>query len=344
MSSRSPLRQLGKNGPMVAAVGFGLMELGGNVYGSTPGDEERFAILDQACGLGARFWDLSDLYGDSEELVGRWFKRTGKRADIFLATKFGFVKGSKTYEIDSSGEYCKKACAESLRLLDINCIDLYYMHHANPDTPIEETMRALVDLKAEGKIRYIGLSGISSATLRRACKIGPVAAVQIEYSAFVLDIEGPKGTDLLATCRELGVAIVAYSPLGRGLLTNTFAQGAPVGDDKDRRSLMMPRFQEANRDKNVEVVRQFKTLADKKGCSTTQLALAWLMKQGDDIIPIPGTKRLKYLDENWASLILRLSDEEEAEIRRFVENVDMAGGNLPKMWEHMAFTNTKEEV
>lgn len=176
------LHTLGKNGPCVPALGYGLMGLSHDTYGSIPSDEECFAILDRAYELGARSWDSSDLYGDGEALSGKWFKRTGKSDEIFLATKFGFVKGSPTYEADSSGEYCKKACAESLRLLGVDSIDLYYMHHANPKTLIEETVRALAELQAEGKIKDIGLSAISSNTLRRACKIAHIAAIQVEYS------------------------------------------------------------------------------------------------------------------------------------------------------------------
>ncbi|MCJ1304107.1 hypothetical protein MMC08_006919 [Hypocenomyce scalaris] len=339
-----PLHKLGKNGPSVSALGFGLMGLSYDTYGSFPSDEERFAILDRAYELGARFWDSSDLYGDSEELLGKWFKRTGKRDEIFLSSKFGFVKGSKSYEVDSSGEYCKKACAESLRILGIDSIDLYYMHHANPETPIEETMRALAELKAEGKIKHIGLSAISSATLRRSFKITPVAAVQVEYSPFVLDIESPAGTDLLATCRELGATVVAAMPLGRGMLTSTFARGEAVGDSKDNRPRVMPRFMEANRDKNVKLVIQFKALADKKGCTTAQLAIAWLLKQGDDVIPIPGTKKLKYLEENWGALDVHLTDEDEAEIRHFVETAEIAGHNMPPQFESYTFRDTKEEA
>ncbi|CAM1501320.1 Fc.00g104820.m01.CDS01 [Cosmosporella sp. VM-42] len=338
------LVKLGKNGPSIPQLGFGLMGMSYDSYGTIPSDEERFTILDRAHKLGARNWDSSDLYGDNEELLGKWFKRTGKRDDIFLATKFGFVKGSKTYEVNSTGAYAKEACAESLRLLGIDSIDLYYMHHANPKTPIEDTMRALAELQAEGKIKHIGLSAVSSATLRRAYKIAPVAAVQVEYSAFVLEIEGPSGTNLLATCRELGVAVVAAMPLGRGLLTSTFAAGEAVGDHKDMRVKVMPRFMEGNREKNVQIVSQFKALADKKGCTTTQLAIAWVLKQGDDIIPIPGTKRLKYLEENWASKDVQLSDEDDAEIRHFVENAEVAGHTMPAGMEHYTFTDTAEET
>ena len=160
----------------------------------------------------------------------------------------------------------------------------------------------------------------------------------------MLDIEGPAGTDLLATCRELGVTVVAAMPLGRGMLTSTFASGEAVGDSKDKRPHVMPRFMGANRDKNVKLVSQFKVLADKKGCTTPQLAIAWLLKQGDDVIPIPGTKKLKYLEENWGALDVHLTDEDEAEIRHFVETAEIAGHHLPPQFENYAFTDTKEEA
>ncbi|KAK0620254.1 NADP-dependent oxidoreductase domain-containing protein [Immersiella caudata] len=338
-----PLRQLGRNGPMVPQLGFGTMGLTYDSYGSLPDDEERFAILDRAYEIGVRFWDTSDLYGDGEQLIGRWFKRTGKRNDIFLATKFGYVKNSPRYQIDSTSAYCKTAFAESLHALGIDSIDLYYLHQADPNTPIEDTMRALAELQASGKIKHIGLSNVSSTTLLRASRIAHVAAVQVDYSPFVLDIETPLGTDILATARSLGTAIVAAVPLGRGLLTSTFASGAPVGDANDKRPLTMPRFQEANRAQNVKAVGQFKAFADRLGCTPTQLALAWLMKQGDDIFPIPGTKRMKYLEENCKVVEVRLSDENEAEIRKFLEGVEIAGDKVPEAFADWYFVTTKEE-
>ncbi|KAF9770821.1 hypothetical protein IL306_011568 [Fusarium sp. DS 682] len=268
------------------------------------------------------------MYGDNEVLLGKWFRRTGKRDQILLATKFGFAKGTADMSvIDSSGEYCKKACAESLKRLGTDCIDLYYMHRANPKTPIEETMRAMAELKAQGKIKYIGLSEVSSTTLRRACKVAHVDAVQVEYSPFVLDIEGPVGTNLLATCRELGIAVVCYSPLGRGLLTGAYATKESLTSEGDWRT-MMPQFAGDNLDANVKQVREFQTLAEKKGYTPAQLALAWLLRQGDDIIPIPGTKRIKYLEENWAALGVQLedSDSDQAEIREFVNRAKLVGG------------------
>ncbi|BCS20898.1 putative aldo-keto reductase (AKR13) [Aspergillus puulaauensis] len=341
-TAQVPLRTLGKDGPQVPALGFGLMELSYQTYGTTPGEEQQFAILDRALELGATFWDTSDLYGDSEKLLGKWFQRTGKRNEIFLASKFGFLGGPGS--VDSSASYCKTACEASLERLGVDSIDLYYMHMANPETPIEETMRALVELKAEGKIKYIGLSMVSSTTLRRACKIAPVTAVQSEYSVVSRHIEGAAGTDLLATCRELGVALVAATPLGRGLLTSTFSQGNEVGDERDARVKVMPRFLPENREQNVKAVGQFKKLADGKGCSVTQLAIAWLLKQGDDIFPIPGTKRLKYLEENWKALDILLTDEENAKIKAFGDSIEIAGALVPDQFVDYVFRDTKEEV
>ncbi|KAI0155133.1 putative aldo-keto reductase [Xylariaceae sp. FL1272] len=344
MATQSTVRRLGKNGPNVAALGFGMIALSAGHYGSLPSNEESLEILSRAHALGYTFWDSADLYGDNEELIGQWLKKTGKRDEVFIATKFGFVKDSKTYEVNSSAPYCKKCCAESLARLNVDYIDLYYLHHPNPDTPIEETMRALKELQDEGKIKHIGLSSISSASLRRACKIAPVAACQVDYSVFMRDVEGPTGDNLIATCRELGIAVVAAMPLGRGMVTSSFGNNESSEDPQDTRSKAMPRFQEANREHNAKIVATFKSFADKKGCTVSQLALAWLLKQGDDIIPIPGTKRLKYVEENWAATSIILTDQEEKEIRAFLEGNEMAGGVVPPGMEHYYYRDTKEEA
>ncbi|KAI3571630.1 NADP-dependent oxidoreductase domain-containing protein [Fusarium oxysporum f. sp. albedinis] len=335
-----PLRKLGQHGPTIPAIGLGLMGLS-VFYGKPRSNEERFLLLDKALELGATHWDSSDLYGDSEQLLGQWFKRTGKRDQIFFASKFGFFKGLvDPTAIDSSAEYCKKACAATLSRLGTDYIDLYYMHRANPNTPIEETMRAMVDLKKEGKIKYIGLpvSEVSSNTLRHTCKIAYVDAVQIKYSPFLLDVENSVGTHLLKTCRELGVAVVYYSPLGHGLLTGALTTKESIKNNGDWR-IIMPRFNDENFDRNVKLVNQFKELADKKGYTPAQLSIAWLLKQGDDIIPIPGTKKIKYLEENRDSFKIDLTDDDEKEIRNFIEAAEIAGHRGAS-----GFTDTVEQI
>lgn len=197
-------------------------------------------------------------------------------------------------------------------------------------------------LYSEGKIKHIGLSMVSSATLRRAAKIAHVAAVQTPYSIFDREIEGPAGGDLLAACRELGTAVVVATPLGRGILTTDFSKGELASDAKDVRPKVMPQFQPENIDQNIKTVAEFRALSDKKGCTVAQLALAWLLKQGDDIFPIPGTRRIKYLEQNWGSLDVLLSDEEEKEVRHFAENAKVSGGALPAKYESHRFRDTKE--
>ncbi|KAH9884741.1 putative aldo-keto reductase [Xylariomycetidae sp. FL2044] len=344
MPTKPLLKPLGKDGPLIPAMGFGLMGLGGHAKYGGPQltEEEVFALLDRALELGETHWDTSDLYGTCEELVGKWFKRTGKRDQIFLATKFGYVKGSSVLEINTSFDYTKKACDESLKVLGVDTIDLYYAHNVNPETPIEETMRALLELKKEGKIKHIGISAMSAGTLRRAVKVGPVAAAQYEYSVLSRDVEGPAGQNLLATCRELGIASVILTPLGRGLLTTSFSSPADAIEG-DMRSYMSPRFQGENLEANIKAVAQFKVFADKKGCSVTQLALAWLLKRGDDIFPIPGTRKIKYLEENWASQDIVLTDAEEAEIDSLAEANGFAGEMAPPQYAHLLYRDTKEE-
>ncbi|KAL2020512.1 hypothetical protein VTK56DRAFT_8312 [Thermocarpiscus australiensis] len=274
MSSIS-LRKLGKNGPAVPAVGLGLFGLGIPVYRAVGSEDARLAILDRAYELGARFWDSSDFYGEADQLISKWINGTGKRNDIFVATKFGYIPNTPTYDVDGSYQYARRCCIERLEVLGVDSIDLLYLHAINAETPIEQTMRALAELKAEGKIKNIGLSNVGSTDLRWAVKIAPVACVQVEYSAFTRDIETDRGTNLLATCREPGVAVVAYSPLGRGMLTTTFTSNDIKFEDGDLRKSLFPRFQEENRDHNVGI-----------------LALAWLLAQGDDISVIPGTKKI----------------------------------------------------
>ncbi|KAL8689108.1 MAG: hypothetical protein Q9218_005143 [Villophora microphyllina] len=337
MTPKLPTRPLGKKGPQVTALGFGAMGLSA-FYGAPAADEERFKVLDRAYELGETFWDSADIYMDSEDLLGKWFKRTGKRSEIFLATKFANrVKLDGTREIRSDPTYVKEACAKSLSRLGIDCIDLYYCHRVDKVTPIEHTIEAMVELKKEGKIKYLGLSEISSDTLKRAEKVHHIDAVQIEYSPFTLDIEDP-AIGLLSTCRELGVAVIAYSPLGRGMLTGTIRSPADFEDNDFRK--YAPRFSEENFPKNLQLVDKLTEIAKRKNITSGQLTLAWLMRQGEDIIPIPGTKKIKYLEENMAALDVTLSDEENKEIRKAVEGAQVHGIRYPPAMASSLFADT----
>jgi len=291
-------------------------------YGETASDEERFKVLDRAYELGQTNWDSADIYGDSEELIGKWFSRTGKRDEIFLATKFANKSEGGKRSVDSSPEYLKQAVEKSLKRLGIKTIDLYYCHRVDKKTPIEKTVQAMAELKKEGKIKYLGLSEVSSETLRRAHKVHPISAVQIEYSPFAIDIENPQ-INLLKTARELGVAIVAYSPLGRGFVTGSYRSPDDFEKGDFRRNL--PRFSAENFPKNLKLTDGIVAIAKKKGISAGQLTLAWLLAQGDDIIPIPGTKKIKYVEENLGALDVKLSKEEEKEVRDLVEKAEVHG-------------------
>ncbi|KAL1601763.1 hypothetical protein SLS60_006678 [Paraconiothyrium brasiliense] len=314
-------------------------------YGQAVSENEGFQILDRAFELGETFWDTADIYHGNEQLIGKWFKRTGKRDEVFLASKGAIVMDDWQFKgIDSSGEYLKDACEKSLARLDVEYIDLYYAHRLNPNVPVEETMRALAELKTQGKIKHIGLCGLSSTALRRAVRIAPVAAVQIEYSPFVREVETEASGDLAATCRELGVALVCYSPLGRGLLTGSVSHRSDVTQGTDIRAKNFPWFNEENLDANAKLVARFKELADKNGCSCSQLALAWLLAQGDNVFPIPGTRKIKYLEENLKSLDVALTDEKVLEIREFLEHNEVQGYRSAEQAKHFAYVDTKEDA
>ena len=310
-------------------------------YGTAEPDELRFKVLDRALALGCTFWDSSDLYGDNEELLAKWFARNpGSREKIFLATKFAICQAADgTRTIRSDPEYVKQACEKSLKTLGVDCIDLYYCHRVDQKTPIEKTVQAMADLKNEGKIRYLGLSEVSAATLRRAHKVHPIAAVQTEYSPFTIDIESPE-TNFLATCRELGVALVAYSPLNRGMLTGQYKSPNDFEEGDFRK--IAPRFSAENFPKNLKLVDTLKAIADRKGCTPGQLTLAWLMRQGREIIPIPGTKKEKYLVENWESLKVTLTDGEEKEVRKAVDEADVHGERYASAMMTGVFADTPE--
>ncbi|KAK2763225.1 hypothetical protein FQN54_009861 [Arachnomyces sp. PD_36] len=333
-----PTRELGLNGPRVTSLGFGAMSLS-VAYGLVGSDEERFKLLDRVYELGEKFWDTSDIYGDNERLIGKWFRRGGsdgddegdpdrqgkRRDDIFLATKFGFWFDNRQQVggVRSDPEHVKVACAKSLRRMKTDYIDLYYCHRVDGTTPIEKTIEAMVELKEEGKIRYLGLCEVSAETLRRAHAVHPITALQIEYSPLFLDIENEQ-IGLLKTCRELGVAVVAYAPLGRGMLTGRYRSRDDL-EDGDWRKLISPRFAEGNFESNLMFADQIGELAEEKGCTAAQLVLAWLMAQGEDIFPIPGTKNITYAEENLGALELTLTEEEIQAVRDIAENVEVAG-------------------
>ncbi|KAF2692170.1 aldo/keto reductase-like protein [Lentithecium fluviatile CBS 122367] len=333
-----PTAPLGKNGPQVQCLGFGLMGLS-SFYGNVKPDNERLALLDKVYELGQLHWDSADMYGDSEDLLGKWFKANpDKRKDIFLATKFANKRGADgSFSIDSSPEYAKAACAKSLQRLGLENVDLYYCHRLDQKTPIEKTIEAMVELKNEGKINYLGLSECSSESLRRAHAVHPISAVQVEYSPFALEIESNQ-IDLLRTCRELGVAVVAYSPIGRGLLTGTLRSHDDLEENDLRRFL--PRFTKENFPKNLKLVDQLSGMAKKKGVTPTQLVLAWLMQQGQDIFPIPGTTKLERVKENLESVKVTLSKEEEQEIRRACEAAEVSGDRYDEKFMSACYADT----
>ncbi|WP_121356216.1 aldo/keto reductase [Flavisolibacter nicotianae] len=323
------MKPLGSTGLQTTRLGLGCMGMS-DFYGQR-NDEESIHVIRRAYELGIRFFDTADMYGPytNEVLVGKAI--SDFRREVTLATKFGIVRDpndSTKRGFNGSPEYVRSACEGSLKRLGVETIDLYYLHRKDPDTPIEETVGAMADLVKEGKIRAIGLSEVNADTLRRAHAVHPVSALQSEYSLWTRDPED--GT--LQACRELGISFVAYSPLGRGFLTGQYKSFDDFAPDDYRRH--SPRFQGENFAKNLQLVEKIKSLAAQKNCSAAQLALAWVLAQGDDIFPIPGTKHVTYLEENIGALDVRLTKEDLQEIEAIAPKGVAAGLRYPENMMH----------
>ncbi|THU77613.1 Aldo/keto reductase [Dendrothele bispora CBS 962.96] len=324
MMKKIPTRSIGKNGPQVGAIGFGAMGVGA-WYGKSD-EEEILKTLDHALDKGVNFWDTSDIYGTSEAVLGKWFQKTGRRAEVFLCTKFGGFdpEGNPQDGVISKPSHIRKSVKRSLDLLKTDYIDLYYQHRVDPDVPIEIVLETLRPFVESGTIRYIGLSECSADTLRRAKAVPGVGekliAVQMEYSLFTLDVEN---NGIAEVCEELGVSLVAYSPLARGLVTGRFRSRADF-DPSDLR-LILPRWSEENFPKNLMVVDKITEIAQQYGITNSQVALAWILAEQPNWIPIPGSRTIQRLEENASSAEIELPTEAIKTIRTLTENAEIAG-------------------